>query len=89
MNVWQPRVHPTHAGLVYCAEPLCASVCALFLPGWIGECSGINYPNETLTANLWIGGALITIANVLIHFVPKGDEGQAQVRNSRPSSASM
>jgi len=28
-----------------------------------------------LTTNLWIGGALITIANVLIQFVPKGDEG--------------
>ena len=75
MNTWQPRIHPTHAGLVYCAEPVFASVCALFLPEWVGRWSGVNYPNEQLTANLWIGGALVTIANVLIQFVPKEKEG--------------
>lgn len=75
MNTWQPRIHPTHAGLVYCAEPVFASAYSLFLPGWIAGWSGADYANETLTKNLWIGGALVTIANVLIQFVPKSEEG--------------
>ncbi len=75
MNVWQPRIHPTHAGLVYCAEPVFASIYALFLPAWLSRWMGIAYPDEQLTMNLWIGGALVTAANVLIQFVPKEKEG--------------
>lgn len=75
MNEWQPRIHPTHAGLVYCAEPVFASVYSLFLPAWIARSASVEYANETLTVNLWIGGALITVANVLIQFVPKEREG--------------
>lgn len=75
MTTWQPRIHPTHAGLVYCAEPVFASVYALFLPAWLARWGGIEYVNEQLTANLWIGGVLVTAANVLIQFVPKEREG--------------
>jgi drug/metabolite transporter (DMT)-like permease len=73
MNTWQPQVHPTHAGLIYCAEPIFVSVYALFLPEWLGRWGGFVYANEQLTAQLWIGGALITLANVLIQFARKPD----------------
>lgn len=73
MNVWQPHVHPTHAGLIYCTEPVFTSIYALFLPEWLGRLGGFTYTNEHLTANLWIGGALITLANVLVQFAPRSD----------------
>ncbi len=71
MNHWQPRVTATEAGLIYCAEPLFASVFALFLPGWLAGAAHINYASETLTRNLLVGGGLITLANVLIQ-IPIG-----------------
>jgi drug/metabolite transporter (DMT)-like permease len=66
MNYWQPHIDATRAGLIYCAEPVFTSLFALFIPQWISAFAGINYANETLTANLLIGGGLITAANVLI-----------------------
>jgi hypothetical protein len=66
MNIWQPFLRPTHAALIYCAEPVFASLYALFLPGWLAQLGQFDFANESLTANLWIGGSLITLANVLI-----------------------
>jgi drug/metabolite transporter (DMT)-like permease len=70
MNTWQPRITATEAGLIYCLEPLFASVMALFLPGLFSRWAGFAYPNETLTLNLLAGGGLITAANVLIQLNP-------------------
>ena len=67
MNRWQRGVTATEAGLIYSAEPVFASVLALFLPAWISAWTGIAYPNEQLTLRLLIGGGLITVANVLLH----------------------
>jgi drug/metabolite transporter (DMT)-like permease len=66
MNVWQRFVTATEAGLIYCVEPVFASLFAAFLPGWISQFAHIDYANEHVTRNLLIGGALITAANVLI-----------------------
>jgi drug/metabolite transporter (DMT)-like permease len=66
MNIWQPRIAPTHATLIYCAEPVFASLYALFLPGWLSQLGRFDFSNETLSANLWVGGGLITLANILI-----------------------
>lgn len=66
MNYWQPHIEATRAGLIYCAEPVFASLFALFLPQWFSGFAGVDYPNERVTANLLIGGGLITAANVLI-----------------------
>ena len=66
MNRWQRDVTATEAGLIYCIEPIITSVLALFLPGLISIWTGINYPNETLTTRLFIGGGLVTGANVLL-----------------------
>jgi len=66
MNRWQRHVSATEAGLIYCIEPVIASVLALFLPGWLSHWSDINYANEQLTLRLLLGGGLITVANVLL-----------------------
>jgi drug/metabolite transporter (DMT)-like permease len=66
MNRWQRHVTATEAGLIYCIEPLFASLLALFLPAWLSVWAAINYANERATVSLLIGGGLITAANVLI-----------------------
>ncbi len=66
MNFWQPHIEASKAGLIYCAEPVFASLFALFLPAIFSRIAGINYPNETWTSHLLSGGGLITGANILI-----------------------
>jgi drug/metabolite transporter (DMT)-like permease len=70
MNTWQPRITATEAGLIYCLEPLFASSLALFLPSLFARWAGFAYANETLTANLLLGGGLITAANLLVQLKP-------------------
>jgi drug/metabolite transporter (DMT)-like permease len=70
MNMWQPKITATEAGLIYCVEPLFASVLALFLPALFSAWGGFDYPNERLTWHLLVGGGLITLANVLIQLKP-------------------
>jgi drug/metabolite transporter (DMT)-like permease len=70
MNTWQPKITATEAGLIYCVEPIFGSAMALFLPGLFSLWVGINYPNETASLNLFLGGGLITAANVLIQLNP-------------------
>jgi drug/metabolite transporter (DMT)-like permease len=67
MNHWQPFVTATEAGLIYCIEPVFASLLALFLPAFFSRWAGISYTNETLTVHLLVGGGLITLANLLLH----------------------
>ncbi|MCC6416255.1 MAG: DMT family transporter [Opitutaceae bacterium] len=71
MTIWQPRLSATEAGLIYCIEPICASLLALFLPAWFSVWAGLDYPNETITWTLLVGGGLITLANVLMLFRPE------------------
>ena len=66
MNVYQPRITATEAGLIYCSEPMFTSVMALFLPAWFAAWGGFTYANEALGANLLVGGGLITAANLLV-----------------------
>jgi len=68
MNVWQPRVSATEAGLIYTIEPVFTAGYAMFLPVMLGSFVGAPYPNETLTRTLVIGGALILAANVLMQW---------------------
>jgi drug/metabolite transporter (DMT)-like permease len=70
MNAWQPKISETEAGLIYCIEPIFGSLMALFLPALFSMWAGINYPNETATWTLLVGGGLITIANVLLQLKP-------------------
>ncbi len=80
MNRWQPRIASTEAGLIYCIEPIFASIFALFLPAIFSAWAAIDYPNEHATWSLLLGGGLITIANILVLMkTPAGEpprEGQ-------------
>jgi drug/metabolite transporter (DMT)-like permease len=71
MNRWQPSITSTEAGLIYCIEPLFASVFALFVPAIISAWAAIDYPNEHATGSLVVGGALITIANIMVQLRPQ------------------
>ncbi len=66
MNAWQRCVSATEAGLIYCIEPVIATLLAGFLPGCISRFAGVTYVNETLTWNLFVGGVLIIGATVLV-----------------------
>ena len=71
MNHWQKYLEATEAGLIYCAEPVSASLCALCLPAWLGTLASVNYPDESPTLRLLFGGLLITAANVCIQLKPR------------------
>jgi drug/metabolite transporter (DMT)-like permease len=64
MNRWQRHVSPSLAALIYCLEPVFASLLALFLPGWFSHWMGLPYENEVLTSQLLLGGGLILLANL-------------------------
>jgi drug/metabolite transporter (DMT)-like permease len=74
MNAWQPKITATEAGLIYCVEPIFGSLMACFMPAWFSAWGGIDYPNETATWTLLLGGGLITIANVLLQLKPRVKE---------------
>lgn len=66
MNRWQRHIPATHAALIYCCEPLFASLFALFLPACLSQLAHINYANEIVGWRLLAGGGLITAANLLV-----------------------
>ena len=68
MNIWQPRVSATEAGLIYTIEPVFTAIYVLFLPAVLARFIGGDYPNEYLTTTLVIGGTLILAANVLMQW---------------------
>jgi drug/metabolite transporter (DMT)-like permease len=74
MNAWQPKITATEAGLIYCIEPLFASIFALFLPGLLSNWAAIDYPNEHGTWSLVVGGGLITLANVIVQMRPENSK---------------
>jgi drug/metabolite transporter (DMT)-like permease len=76
MNACQPRITATEAGLIYTLEPVSASALALFLPAVFSGWTGIAYANELFTWHLFVGGVLLTAANVLVQ-LPVGRGGPA------------
>jgi len=70
MNTWQPKITAIEAGLVYCVEPIFGTVMAWYLPAIISTWAGIHYANESASWMLFVGGGLITAANVLIQLRP-------------------
>lgn len=73
MNRWQRHVSATTAGLIYCLEPVFATLLAFFLPAAYSWMAGIQYANETLHLTMAIGGSLILVANVLMLGSPVKD----------------
>ena len=74
MNMWQPKITATEAGLIYCVEPIFGSLMALCFPAIFSVWAGVNYPNETATWTLLVGGGLITLANVVLQLKPPTEE---------------
>jgi drug/metabolite transporter (DMT)-like permease len=68
MNIWQPRVSATEAGLIYTTEPVFTAAYVLFLPALLGTFIGGDYANETLSASMLVGGTLIFGANLLMQW---------------------
>ncbi len=66
MNAWQKHVTSTEAALIYCFEPVAASLFAVVIPQWLSVLANIDYANERITTNLGLGGSLILLANSLI-----------------------
>ena len=70
MTRWQRHVTATEAGLIYCFEPVFASLCALFFPGMLSGLMGIDYGDEHFTWRLVAGGGLILLANAALQLQP-------------------
>ncbi len=85
MNRWQQFLSSVQAGLIYCVEPMFASLFALFLPGWFSVLANIHYPNESVTASMLLGGGLITVANVLIQLEPVREPQRATSPTRAPN----
>jgi hypothetical protein len=80
MNKWQPFVPATEAAIIYGAEPVFASIFALFLPAIISRFTRIDYANETITSRLLLGGILIIAANLLLQWRWKKSPDTATTR---------
>ncbi len=65
MNTYQPHVTAVQAAVIYTLEPVFVTTWALFLPGVFHLLWGLPMANELLTAPIFIGGAVILLANVL------------------------
>ncbi len=68
MNIWQPRVSATEAGLIYTIEPVFTAGFVLFLPAILSTFIGGGYANESLSTSMAIGGTLILAANALMQW---------------------
>jgi drug/metabolite transporter (DMT)-like permease len=66
MNRWQPLVPATEAAIIYGAEPVFASILALFLPAFLSRWTDIDYANERITWQLLAGGSLVFLANMVL-----------------------
>ncbi|MGA0846112.1 MAG: DMT family transporter [Luteolibacter sp.] len=66
MNHWQPRISAVEAGVIYSSEPVFTALYSLFLPAWLSTWAAVNYPNESFTLALILGGGLIISANLLM-----------------------
>ncbi len=71
MNIWQPKVSATEAGLIYTSEPVFTAAYVLFMPAMLGAFVGAYYPNESFTLSLGVGGGLILLANLLMQWKRK------------------
>jgi drug/metabolite transporter (DMT)-like permease len=68
MNIWQPRVSATEAGLIYTIEPLFTAVFVMFLPAILSGFIGAHYNNESISLTMVMGGTLILGANLIMQW---------------------
>ena len=65
MNKYQAFVTPAQASVIYCLEPIFATLWAMVLPTWISRFASINYASERPAMGLFLGGALAFAGNAL------------------------
>jgi drug/metabolite transporter (DMT)-like permease len=65
MFTWQRHVDAVTAGVIYCTEPIFASLYAFVVPGVLSAWFGIAYANEGFSTSLVVGGGLVLAANVV------------------------
>jgi drug/metabolite transporter (DMT)-like permease len=78
MNRFQRHVSASEAGVIYGAEPVLASVLALFLPSCLSRLAGVDYLDETISPRLLLGGLLITLAPLV--FRARSSDATAEPR---------
>lgn len=76
MNRFQPLVDPVPAGFLYCFEPIASALGAMILPELLVRAPAL-YPDEAPSARVWLGGALIFAANLLLLLDPHGKRAEA------------
>jgi drug/metabolite transporter (DMT)-like permease len=81
MNRYQRHVSSSEAGVIYGAEPVLASVLALFLPALLSQLAMIRYDNETLSLRLLVGAVLVTSAALLLRAGAPDAEGSPARRS--------
>jgi drug/metabolite transporter (DMT)-like permease len=84
---WQRLVTPTEAGMIYCLGPVFTLGCGVFLPGMLSQWTGVDYPNETITASIIAGGLLILAANALTQLWPPRPMRSAGELSTNPNPA--
>lgn len=70
MNYWQPKVNAVQAGLIYCTEPVWATLIAGSFPLFLSPFLGIDYAAETFHLDFFYGAILMTVAQIAL-FVRK------------------
>jgi drug/metabolite transporter (DMT)-like permease len=75
MNRYQRHVSSSEAGVIYGAEPVLASLLALFLPNLLTPLAGVVYVNETLSLRLVVGALLVTLSPVLLRAAADSSDG--------------
>lgn len=65
---YQQVVGATAAAIIYCSEPVFASLFAFVIPGLLAGWLAIAYANESCTTTLLVGGGLICAANVAMQW---------------------
>lgn len=66
MNRYQRHVSASEAGVIYGAEPVLASLLALFLPELLAPIAGVSYENESISVRLVLGATLVTASPFLL-----------------------
>jgi len=66
MNRYQRHVSSSEAGVIYGAEPVLASLLALFLPEFLAPIAGVFYANESISLRLVLGATLVTLSPLLL-----------------------
>ncbi|MEP7052588.1 MAG: DMT family transporter [Pseudomonadota bacterium] len=79
MNRYQRHVSSSEAGVIYGAEPVFASMLALFLPAVLAKLAGIPYDNESVSLRLLVGAVLVTAAALLLRTRSGSDAGLEEV----------